>query len=365
MIRAIAHLFVLIATTLSDCTANAVCEFQGNKKSPKILICFFIIAVLALTANPSTRVLSCEDVPALTYLGAYRYDGFGAQVQNMVACFLKAKTLGGHIYAHKPFSTMHFVPLSDVRYLEDFLHLGEGEVQMADLPENSTTIVLDSCQGYGDSNPHLWSLIRPLLREKLFLDKRPRPLFESSIVRVAIHIRRGFDATQESARFTNISEFVRVAQQVADGLQQLDMIPHIAVHSTGHPSDFDAFYDAFGAHTVKLHLGNTIKSEDVDNVSEGAAAGMSEATRLFTETWLDLVNADILISSKSSFSYSAALYSKGIVLCPPFWHQKLPEWLCMYSENLAKNIVSLIKSKYVTSKAASIRAVSTPVLKQS
>jgi len=39
------------------------------------------------------------------------------------------------------------------------------------------------------------------------------------------------------------------------------------------------------------------------------------------ESFLHLVNADLLISSKSSFSYKPALISKGVHICPAtFWH---------------------------------------------
>jgi len=40
-----------------------------------------------------------------------------------------------------------------------------------------------------------------------------------------------------------------------------------------------------------------------------------------------MATADALIISRSSFSYLAALFSKGIVIYYPFWHQPLKEWL--------------------------------------
>ena len=39
------------------------------------------------------------------------------------------------------------------------------------------------------------------------------------------------------------------------------------------------------------------------------------------QSFVHLVNADLLITSKSSFSYKPALLSKGIKVCPSnFWH---------------------------------------------
>jgi hypothetical protein len=39
------------------------------------------------------------------------------------------------------------------------------------------------------------------------------------------------------------------------------------------------------------------------------------------DSFLHMVNADLLITSKSSFSYKPALLSKGVKICPEdFWH---------------------------------------------
>lgn len=35
----------------------------------------------------------------------------------------------------------------------------------------------------------------------------------------------------------------------------------------------------------------------------------------------------MLVLSRSSFSYSAALYAEGAVVYTPFWHAPLPSWV--------------------------------------
>ena len=42
--------------------------------------------------------------------------------------------------------------------------------------------------------------------------------------------------------------------------------------------------------------------------------------------WSTILNADVFIMSRSSFSYVPALFSRGIVVYSPFWHQALPWW---------------------------------------
>jgi hypothetical protein len=51
------------------------------------------------------------------------------------------------------------------------------------------------------------------------------------------------------------------------------------------------------------------------------------------ETLKELTNSDILLASRSSFSYVAAiLKKKGVVLFHPFWHSLSPNWIPVSSE---------------------------------
>ena len=45
------------------------------------------------------------------------------------------------------------------------------------------------------------------------------------------------------------------------------------------------------------------------------------------ETFHSLVKAKILITSKSSFSYSAALLNENTIYYMDFWHKALDNWL--------------------------------------
>ena len=50
--------------------------------------------------------------------------------------------------------------------------------------------------------------------------------------------------------------------------------------------------------------------------------GITASNYCLRNTFLHFVYADLLITSKSSFSYKAALINRGIKLCPKqFWHK--------------------------------------------
>ena len=318
------------------------CESLNSSNTPH----FAAVTALALTVLPAA--LSCQgeqEAPAVTYLGSIRDDGFGAQVQNKVACMLEAKTTPHHVYVHKPFHIMHFVPERDLQYVEEFLNLGAGEVTVDSLTAGKTAHLSAECYKYGDANVHLWHLLRPLLRQRLFSDKAAHPNFRSKTVRIAIHVRRGFDAGKGVDRFTDIAKYSTIARIIAETLSSLGMNAHFAVYSTGHLSDFKNMSSALTGHTVKLHLGKDIESADLTIESDASTPVPSAATQLMLDTWLDLVNADILLMSKSSFSHSAALYSNGVVLYPPYWHKQLPDWVCIASKSFQDDLVQSIKSK--------------------
>ena len=44
------------------------------------------------------------------------------------------------------------------------------------------------------------------------------------------------------------------------------------------------------------------------------------------ETWREMVTADVLIMSRSEFSFVPALLSWGVVVYYPMWHSALPHW---------------------------------------
>lgn len=87
-----------------------------------------------------------------------------------------------------------------------------------------------------------------------------------------------------------------------------------------------------------LTLQGTIFHGEVDFSSLTPVINETEHPNLFFSTrymntdsfqdLLTLISADILIMSKSSFSYVAAFMNRtGIIICPDFWHPRLSDWI--------------------------------------
>ena len=117
---------------------------------------------------------------------------------------------------------------------------------------------------------------------------------------MAIHIRRGEISKEDSKRYTSNRFVLNIIKRIYAVLNDLRAGPVFHIFSQGNPDEFtDINFNG-----VVLHL--------------------KECP--FT-AFYHMVSADVLIMAKSSFSYSAALFSKGVIIYLPFWHTPLQNWL--------------------------------------
>lgn len=131
--------------------------------------------------------------------------------------------------------------------------------------------------------------------------------------RIVIHIRRGdISSSSHPHRYTPNTFYLHIldALQVClgDGLD-------VTIHSQSSSSESFTPFQERGA---KLKLDGPIE-----------------------EAWADMITADILVLSKSSFSYVPALYNPNIVLYQPFWHAALPNWISLASADWNEQLASL------------------------
>jgi hypothetical protein len=150
---------------------------------------------------------------------------------------------------------------------------------------------------YSDSNPDAYLSLIPELSKK-FYPKGPPP--KSSVLKVAVHLRRGDVRHVHHRRFTHIGTVCETARQVISALEEHQQDYTMSAYSEGRESDF--------VELQKLGAELFLNADAIWTLRQ-------------------LVEADILIMSKSSFSYVAALISAGIKLYEPFWHSPLDSWI--------------------------------------
>ena len=246
--------------------------------------------------------------------------GIGHQMANWIAGYWWAKQF--HLkFAYLPFSNATW---------EDFLGFGENETRVEDLKKKGWKI--RRIPLFWESNPQSLKLVQDIIstysgkkriilceQDQFYRDqygvmndiqtkffnaparKDNQIIYEPEHFNIAIHVRRGdimTDAKNENLtmRYLSNDYFEKVLQQTVERFAKTQDKPiHIYFFSQGRPEDFKEF-----EHYENLHW------------------CMDMGAR---ESFLHMVYADVLVTSKSSFSYKPALLNQGIKICPEnFWH---------------------------------------------
>lgn len=266
--------------------------------------------------------------------------GIGHQMANWIAGYWFAKQFG-LCFAHMPFSTSR-IPYTSSSW-ESFLGFGQGEVTVEELvKQNGYRIV--RLPLFDEKQENELEMIRRIIRsytnqktvflaeqdqfyeaqygamdviQKKFYEapvRRGRLVYEKDEgVHIAIHVRRG-DVVENSTnsnirmRWLNLHYYEKILEQLLAFLRGKKA--YIYVFSQGGEEEFSSL----------LLFPNIRFCLDMNA----------------QDTFWHLTQADILIISKSSFSYKPALLSSGIVIAPKhFWHgyPESSRWIIVDEDN--------------------------------
>ncbi|GFI10611.1 hypothetical protein IMSAGC007_03080 [Lachnospiraceae bacterium] len=251
--------------------------------------------------------------------------GIGHQMANWIAGYWYAKQFGLR-FAHIPFSNSR-IPYTKSSW-ESFLGFGEGEVSLEELVKEKGCRIVRLPMFGGEIEADLTMIrriirsytnkrvvflaeqdqfyreqygVRSMIQDKFFHApvQRGKLLYDQKKgISIAVHIRRG-DVTAVSdnpnitMRWLDVGYYQRVLTALLKALKGLEA--QIYIFSQGKKEEFEPYFPFPNVHYC------------VDMAAE--------------ETFWHLVKADILLISKSSFSYKPALLSKGIIVAPEhFWH---------------------------------------------
>lgn len=246
--------------------------------------------------------------------------GIGHQMANWIAGYWFTQQFGLQ-FAHSPFSKGNW---------EFFLGFGVGEQKIDDLvasgykkvrlplfnefneaevalqqkiissySNKKVVFVAEQDQGYCDQYGILESIQQKFHNAPARVNDAL--IYDPNNFNIAIHVRRGDIVIGQENQNANLlmrwqgnDYFVKVLENVLNNLETNKPIA-IYLFSQGAASDFPEF-EQF----ANLHFCLDMNAQD---------------------SFLHMVQADLLITSKSSFSYKPALLSNGIKVCPKyFWH---------------------------------------------
>ena len=204
----------------------------------------------------------------------------------------------------------------------------------------------------------------PEFRRKYYLDKSPRTTEE---VTVAVHIRRGYDVSANSYLFTSRDSILRTITLVKAVVDTHSIQHRISVYSEGNSADFGEICIP-GVELSKYRVGHYSdgRSDDVTQVSLSSVESLLDIDAI--STMRELIEADVLIMSKSSFSYCAALISDGIKIFepapapPPPGREPMDDWLLRSSDGsfnsaaLEHQLFVLLQGKATTNRSIGVQS---------
>ena len=259
----------------------------------------------------------------LTYLPPHM-DGMCAQYQRIIGIIALAESYGCR-YLHTPIKQMEHVAAPDeIVEIENFLqinsyykkeesiifdsvhHVSNTEIQSAILHFKSqpnttnTLLMINNPLAILDANTQIYNKVMPTLRK--IKQSRELIYFNKNVINVAVHIRRGdVNKSQYPDRYLPTSYFKTIIDKLLVQFPGANVCIFTEITSENR-EEFNIFTN------IKIISGGDVLI-----------------------TFEHLSKADILITSKSSFSYVAALYNGNTVLYTIFWHKPLPHWKLLYN----------------------------------
>jgi hypothetical protein len=245
-------------------------------------------------------------------------DGAGSQAQADMSALCFAAAFGLD-YVHRPFTVIEHAEfgMDDwVRQCERHFNLGAGSRVLGEPPgpvvpieelvtapetwPRNAIVAAPHYLHYCNEDPQAWERVRPLLRDRFWKNKSPRAAEPFTI---ALHMRRG-DVTADNKKvannFTPNAAFLRTLDSIRTAVAARVPDARIKLFSQGDPGIFAEF------------------------VAAGCGLHLDEPA---LDTHAQLVAADVLISSKGAFSYTAGVLNDGITLYDPQKYRPLDDWI--------------------------------------
>ena len=285
----------------------------------------------------------------VTYLNSKLTDGAGAQLQRIYGVYAISRLLNLQ-YVHSPLCRVDNQGLAALenktqdkqlihRYNELFAIPSD-----IDPPENCVVRefeyfnlrIYDKLRQEAEARQAF--ILAKILMPYVITDSYPRsynyvnaisPFFRDSspVIRIAVHVRRGDLAATAAERILPNSYYINVALRISSTLDLLgvdyvfelhtelpdkaflDKCEHVIADGLSEPFMFDPSADRLEEFEQIPNLEKFINRDPIETIRK-------------------MATADVLVISRSSFSYLAALLNRnGIIIYHDFWHSMLEDWV--------------------------------------
>jgi hypothetical protein len=307
----------------------------------------------------------------LTYDNLHTTDGLGAQFQRILSVYCIAE-LFGTSYFHSPivdFDEQMFIRLDSeakLAVLSDWNSLISSRVTsklatktnldftignltpaklyiikiISRIFQISITLRLWNPRLITDKLPHCFEYGKDFLDPRISSQSRVTDK-KGNHLQIVVHIRQGeLRLSQFKHRYLPFSYFERILSTIVPEIRMQNLSYSVTIpvepninntFSEMAPEVIDSLKTDSTNEFVTINNSGEVKIvfEKLDEMASPylREAKWQDSGSSYTD-FLAMLNADVLIISKSSFSFTAGLLNKkGIIIYCPFWHSAPPSWL--------------------------------------
>ena len=232
------------------------------------------------------------------YCNPKRSDGFGAQFQNIIWTYIYCKMNDFEFY-YLPFSKMEHNYDNDKYFIKNKEYFINFDKHFNLANNNYNQLDTKKCYKFIEENINTYHFIKNLnVIKNIFYKNKINP-YDKDVFNIALHIRmpNSHDNGQSYGYIFDKNYYLNIINKIVDKYNNKNIKIHI--FSQGKIENFEEY---------KNELTQFYLNEDVES------------------TFLYFCFADILITSKSSLSYTAALLNNNEIYYTKFWHPPLKNW---------------------------------------
>jgi hypothetical protein len=235
-----------------------------------------------------------------------RTDGFGAQFQTIIYGIIIIET-HGQTYYHTPILSMAHNYDNDPNFLnkvEELMNIRNNYKCITD--NDRPKIIVHNFQTLRkifEQNINAYLMSPSLKNIKLnFWKNKERNHFKNDRLNVAVHIRTNnkVDIQLERFRVSRLQYYFNIINNIRQKYRNSKKLPLFHIYSQNKLHD----YKLYNNNDIYYHLNENM-----------------------FDSFIGMVAADILVTSKSSYSYIAAILSDGEIYYNPFWHPPKNSWI--------------------------------------
>jgi len=239
------------------------------------------------------------------YTFVERTDGFGAQFQTIICSIIIVES-DKQIYVHTPIKSMEhnydnnpefLNKVEETMNVKNHYYTDEHNIKVNILPFSIINIFENNIDVYVES-ASMFKL------KQIFRENKQNP-YNTEYTNIAVHIRRpNIHDNRINGADTKDEYYINIINTIRKQHHNDKLLFHI--YSQGDSVEFEKKYTG---DDMVFHINECL-----------------------FKSFTGLVFADIFVTSASSFSYSAALLSNGIIYFQSFWHKPYKNWIVLHSK---------------------------------